>query len=306
MKLLIVGFDALDYEIFRCHNEVADLTILPFRVEIASTGPSWTSIYTGLSSKNHKITDHWGRHTETSLSFDTTPVRSYIWDVLNQNGFSVELFNLPITYPPKAVYKYMLSGIWIPEGANYVYPRKCQKIFSEDLYKSLDLIYRAPNRQKWVHVIKTPIKELVSNCIRDSKVCVDNFLRLHNDSNFGFIQFSFVDRIGHVMCGFDKKDTEDYVYCAVNEVLNYLLPKVSYENLIIVSDHGYSRKHSGSHFRNKIGTFSYKGQDFKKAEGIKIRNIDFCPTVLHLFGITKFSINPPFDGKSLFKHLRKL
>jgi predicted AlkP superfamily phosphohydrolase/phosphomutase len=293
MKLLVVGFDALDYEIFKCHNEIVDLTILPFEVETALSGPSWTSIYTGLSFKNHKITNVIGKRTKKSADFWSTPAKSYVWDILNQNRYGVELFNLPITFPPKSVNRYMLSGYGAPKNEIYIFPKKYRKILSFNLHEVLDALCDTE--------MNKGIQKITANYFKNSQICIDNFLKLHEDSNFCFIQFPFVDRIGHAFCGFHEKDVEDYTYDLVNKVLEYLLSMVNYENLIIVSDHGFTREKQKKHSKAKYGVFGYKGKNFKEKEPVRVRTIDFCPTVLYLFDIPKPLVLPPIDGEVIYQ-----
>lgn len=302
MKLLVVGFDALDYNIYKDHCHINDITVLPFEAEVASTGPSWTSIYTGLSVVKHAVVDHWGRESTLSLGFRTTPAKTFVWDILNKWNYSVELFNLPVTFPPRSVNKYMLSGLWTPENSDFIFPVRYKELLSKDLYRNLDLIYQIQEQRKWMHIAKYwSIEKLINTCWDNSRICIDNFLLLHEDSDFCFIQFSFVDRIGHAVCGYDKKPIEDEVYDLVRKVLDYLLAEVKYDNLMIISDHGYSRKHHGSHKDDKLGVFAYKGEHLcKNSEQLVIQTVDFCPTVLYLYDIPIPLLEPRMDGNIIY------
>ena len=58
-KVMVIGFDGLDYELFKKRNS-RDMLLLPLLAPIPATGPSWTSIYTGDSMARHNIRDVFG------------------------------------------------------------------------------------------------------------------------------------------------------------------------------------------------------------------------------------------------------
>jgi len=112
MKLLLIGFDALSPQLlFPRRDKLSAIDSLCSRAAWGSlesycenpwTGPAWTTIYTGLLPEEHGITDGWGRPLRGSKTFDTCEAK-YVWDVLVEEGFTVGLFNLPVTYPPRPI-----------------------------------------------------------------------------------------------------------------------------------------------------------------------------------------------------------
>lgn len=110
MHTLILGLDGLDYNLLQ---DAADR--MPFfsqlmkdscwgmmQPDIALSPQSWSTIFTGVSEKKHKIT-----------SFRAPLTRSKVpnmWRILNTYGLPVGVFNVTMTFPPEAVRGYMVSG----------------------------------------------------------------------------------------------------------------------------------------------------------------------------------------------------
>ena len=130
-KVLVMGFDALDYHFF-ARFASQDYSIIPLYSPVPMTGPAWSSIYTGLSVTNHGISEGWGRRKSrlysryeyldnllwnirklagytmlksrvTDHETYATSRDSFLWDVLSKNDIECKLFNLPCTYPPRKI-----------------------------------------------------------------------------------------------------------------------------------------------------------------------------------------------------------
>ncbi|RKY68952.1 MAG: hypothetical protein DRQ02_02645 [Candidatus Latescibacterota bacterium] len=110
MHTLILGLDGLDYRLLR--DAIDDM---PFFQElmrdaawgmmtpaIALSPQSWSTIFTGVSEKKHRVT-----------SFHAPLTRSRVpnmWRILNEYGLTTGVFNVTMTFPPEAVKGYMVSG----------------------------------------------------------------------------------------------------------------------------------------------------------------------------------------------------
>jgi len=122
-RLLLIGFDGLDYELFRsCAPD--GFEILPLLAPIPVTGPSWTSIYTGDAMATHGVRDvfglefrryysrnrlvhlfRWHLHNlglvirrkpprRRHKSYETT-CSTYLWDTLGRAGLTFKIVNMP-------------------------------------------------------------------------------------------------------------------------------------------------------------------------------------------------------------------
>jgi predicted AlkP superfamily phosphohydrolase/phosphomutase len=84
------------------------------------TGPAWSSIVTGLDPSNHGIFDLIVRAVGSyNLGFlNARSLRApTVWDVVGTFGGKVLVLNVPMTYPPKEVNGYLVSGLLTPAGS---------------------------------------------------------------------------------------------------------------------------------------------------------------------------------------------
>jgi len=282
------------------------------------TGPSWTTIYTGVSCLKHEIFDLFGREVNSSVSaekratdifgnkvnFSRSPASlkyPYLWNHLNSQGIETELVDLPVTYPPAPVNGFLICGRFIPlvSKSTFTFPKSVQNNLPSWYPTIIDwgLHHKeVPQKQKGlgsrIQQIKScgkyinPLKEIEE--MENEKVNI--FASLHsNEAQFGFIQFSFVDMLGHLAPEFIHK-AYPVVVRLINTVLNKLKPK----NILLISDHGFSLEPQPHHtFHGIIGTY---GQNFKSLKPSTLfANVDVAPIVLDFFGIKKPKY---FDGVS--------
>ena len=112
IKLLIIAFDGADHEHFTKHapqNEYTSCILMSHAPPHMITGPAFASIYTGVNPLKHKIYHTWGvqyKGSDCLLSSKAMP----FWRHLNQYQKKCELVNLPLTFPPQAVNRFMISG----------------------------------------------------------------------------------------------------------------------------------------------------------------------------------------------------
>jgi len=92
------------------------------------TPAAWTTFMTGKGPGRHGIIDfeRYDPHTGT-LSFNSTfEIREKtIWEILSQKGFVVGSIHLPMTYPPKPVNGFVISGFETPSvEVDFTWPRE--------------------------------------------------------------------------------------------------------------------------------------------------------------------------------------
>jgi predicted AlkP superfamily phosphohydrolase/phosphomutase len=99
-------------------------TIPPFTV------PAWTSFLTGKQPGKHGVVSFFRRersayHTQDTGHFVNARAipGETLWDMLSAEGQRVGVVNVPMTYPPRPVEGYVITGMLTPPGAeDYVYP----------------------------------------------------------------------------------------------------------------------------------------------------------------------------------------
>jgi predicted AlkP superfamily phosphohydrolase/phosphomutase len=285
MKILIVGFDGLSPDLYR--NKLLDY-VMAMTVEWNCSPASWTTIYTGKSFREHKVV-----HLDyncTPFEIDGKIVNSchfgnsetpYIWKILNHSGVSCELFNLPLTYPPRPINRYMVSGFPIPFNGDidgdtvFTYPSSLKHYFMP-LYASIYDFYGSNEPQK-----SLTLGQAAWFVEKSALWKVDKFIELHSvDAQFGFIQFTFLDRLSHV---YGQPQAGYYI---VENIVDDLYQKLEPENLIILSDHGcIENKHQDYAF------FGIKGPAVRKRD--QISNMDIYGIILECFGIDPALAIPP-------------
>lgn len=124
MELLVVGADGMDPRLTNYYlekgylphiesllNQGAVFGSMASRTEgheVPQTGPAWTTIYTGLRARDHKVTQGGWTTGEISLipRYDHT-----VFSSLTDAGYAVGSFTMPITYPASAKGdSWMVSG----------------------------------------------------------------------------------------------------------------------------------------------------------------------------------------------------
>jgi predicted AlkP superfamily phosphohydrolase/phosphomutase len=255
-----------------------------------------------LLPEEHGITDGWGRPLRGSKTFDTCEAK-YVWDVLVEEGFTVGLFNLPVTYPPRpiprvvssnnsatdkepAAFKnWMVSGFPAPDTARHAitWPQSLQSelVAEGDLVKRYfsdpiqfftckilgqdDAVMGA-----WYNVALDSGEEMVSEVVEtvsrhQLQVCLRLFK--NHPPDVGFCQFSFLDRIGHLFCFSDSNEERtNRWYGLVDEFVGKLIEQEKPDNVLIVSDHGFQDDH---HLQN--GTIVMSGQVFGAQQQITMK-----------------------------------
>jgi predicted AlkP superfamily phosphohydrolase/phosphomutase len=92
------------------------------------TPAAWTTFMTGKGPGRHGILD-FEKYDATShtLTFNSTyEIREKtLWQMLSEKGLRVGSVNVPMTYPPKPVNGFMISGFETPSiDAEFTYPRE--------------------------------------------------------------------------------------------------------------------------------------------------------------------------------------
>jgi len=323
VKMLFIGFDALSPQIlFPLRSELPNIdrlcrngawgTLLSY-APIPWTGPAWTSIYTGLYPQKHGVTDGWGRPINGSKCFATAEV-DYCWDICNANGLSVGVFNLPVTYPPKAINRYMVSGFPTPNSRTnaITYPRKLQaelvensfglkayvvdviQMFSTEILKedfpeiaTWQRLSARANQEQFMDIVETLSRHKLEVALR---------LRKRYPTDVQMVQLAFLDRIGH-RCGFHDHTPEitRRFYGLMDELVGALIADGP-ELVVIASDHGFTGDH---HLQE--GTVIISGNAIVPDQEISARIVDILPTVLYALDLPMPIKPPALDGQILYQ-----
>jgi predicted AlkP superfamily phosphohydrolase/phosphomutase len=270
------------------------------------TGPSWTSIYTGMSAEEHGVTDLWGRNVEGSESYDTLrdPV---IWEMLNHAEMTTGVVHMPMTTCSRQVKGYIISGF--PNDLEHagagaeLFPL----LQSRDIS---DLIRLTPRDRildnTWYrnYTFEQSV-EIMKKMVQWKAETVRMLVRTHPVDCL-FVQYSMLDRIGHLLNQYLRlRDGKGWSYEPVLELYDWLDEMLGnlldvgeeYDLLVITSDHGWPAEASEpytsdgklfgawhSHDGVLITSDFSDGGRVEPGRGEQCYNRDVSPIVLHLLG----------------------
>jgi len=136
-RILIIGLDGATFDVL---NPMIKAGRMPTLAELIETGTAgildstkppitpaaWTTFMTGKGPGQHGIIDFEKYDVKTNkLSFNSTfEIREKtIWEIFSEKGFLVGSVNVPMTYPPRKVNGFMISGFETPStDTDFTYP----------------------------------------------------------------------------------------------------------------------------------------------------------------------------------------
>lgn len=87
------------------------------------TSPAWPSFATGKYPSKHGVFDFVSAHNGTFNVINATAVDARpLWDILSSYGKRVGVVNVPVTYPPRPVNGFLISGLLSPSAQQITYP----------------------------------------------------------------------------------------------------------------------------------------------------------------------------------------
>jgi len=314
MKLLFLGFDGLDY------NDVEKF-IPSFKRGVygisypekgfALTGPSWSSIYTGVKRDKHKVMHVWGLKGKESKIEDSNidnieSVRlvdsTYkpIWKLVD-SSYKVGVVGMPLTYPAIEVNGFMIPGY--PSLRNFsTHPIFVRDLLLEKYYIDFVEVIMKNEESFMANNYTKKVIELYNDGILDHFIRGLEYKRIDKvfelidrfDTEILFIQFPFVDHISHCL-NFEDNDVCRMVYDVVKDLLDKL-ELLNPDNVFIISDHGRPAQDSW-HTINGFYCMYKTDQEYYDNYRVDINNIDICPTILELLGLQYNESD--FDGNAI-------
>ena len=263
-RILIVGLDGATFDVLDPMMDAGRMPHLKRFVErgaagiLRSTQPpitpaAWTTFMTGKGPGRHGIIDFEKYSVDAGrLSFNSTyEIREKtIWQILSDKGLRVGSINVPMTYPPRPVNGFMISGFETPSvDAEFTYPPELkQEIF--DVLPSYD--YRTNWQRKALggqDVLETNLN-YISNSFEQGWD-----LTRHFGDKFGWdvlmVMFKLVDNLQHKAWKYldprfnhqfpRQADLAAACFTRLDDVLAKLFgyAEANQAGVIIMSDHGH-------------------------------------------------------------------
>lgn len=138
-RLLIIGLDGATFDVLNPMMEAGRMPALKRFIAagvagvLNSTKPpitpaAWTTFMTGKGPGRHGIIDFEKYEVAShTLAFNSTfEIREKtLWELLSEKGLRVGSVNVPMTYPPRPVNGFMISGFETPSiDADFTWPRE--------------------------------------------------------------------------------------------------------------------------------------------------------------------------------------
>jgi predicted AlkP superfamily phosphohydrolase/phosphomutase len=136
-RVLIIGLDGATFDVLEPMMARGRMPRLAALVQGGASGvlnstlppvtpAAWTTFMTGKGPGRHGIVDfeRYDLRTNRLIFNSTIEIREKtMWEILSERGFRVGSINLPMTYPPKKVNGFMISGFDAPSlEADFTYP----------------------------------------------------------------------------------------------------------------------------------------------------------------------------------------
>ncbi|MFX1502654.1 MAG: alkaline phosphatase family protein, partial [Promethearchaeota archaeon] len=265
-KILIIGLDGAAWSIF---DEIISLGYMPYLKKLKDEGAfggiqstippispaAWGTIQTGINALNNNIYEFYcfDKSKRKIQIVNSNFLRNTIWEILSNVGKKVGVINVPMTYPPKRVNGYIVSGILTPSlDSNLTYPPGLRdEILKEfpdyQLHYSEDVRYGNPH-----YDINGFVKQRIKNIEDRTRVCV----KMINDFKVDIFMVNFQanDILQHVLWGYLSKDNKLFdeklkfsVYNIYHRALDRCIETIREEFIknstgevltIVLSDHG--------------------------------------------------------------------
>jgi len=191
-----------------------------------------------------------------------------------------------VTCPARGVNGVHVSGFPLLQGRRWCYPPSLQDELPDDYPQMCDLIQSLCNPQRDSHRLwrrrlsELGLERACDKVVADSDRLVELFLRLGR-ADVEMIQFSFVDRLGHV---FEMSGrVERFCYDLVGRLVRRLIDQAPAESTVIVSDHGFRGQTHTSH--GCLGLSGPLRQAVKVPKDYTPSVLDVAPTICGFFGV---------------------
>lgn len=263
-RILIIGLDGGTWKIFKPMIDSGFMPNLKSLIDKGAfgvlnstvppvTAPAWTSFLTGVNPGKHGIYEFNNYRPGTySTYFLNGSHISYktIWDILSEHDKKVISINVPMTYPPKPVNGFLITGMLTPSiDVTYTYP-----------FELKDEIVKIVNNYKIITTGKvyclSGLKKFIDELIdtEQKRIKISKHLLQNSSWDVGMVHIQSTDIIQHYLYHIiDKKhslhDNRNIervyeFYQKIDDCIGDLIKVIPKNSLkIVMSDHGFRPVH---------------------------------------------------------------
>lgn len=261
-KVLILGLDGATLDLIRPWASEGKLPVLKALMDRGTwgplesttppmTSPAWPSFATGKYPAKHGVFDFVSAHSGSYNIVNATAVRApSLWELLSAHGTRVGVMNVPVTYPPRPVNGFLISGLLSPSGAEVTYPVDLLARYASQgtPYRVMPTVQYKPGNEE---LFLQDLEALVE--VREQYA-----LRLMHDQPWDLFMVHFLstDLAQHAMWrymdpahpqfepGNPYVDAIERIYRRVDRAVGALLSAAGDQaTAIVMSDHGFGPLH---------------------------------------------------------------
>jgi len=216
------------------------------------TSPAWPSFATGKFPAKHGVFDFVSAHSGTFNIVNATAIDARtLWEILSVHGHRVGVINVPVTYPPRPVNGFLISGLLSPLAAKVTYPGDLLDPLESELgrrYRVMPSIQYKPGNED------TFIRDLES--LVEARARFAERLMRDHPWDFMMVHFLATDLAQHALWRFMDPDHPRHqpgnpyqdaircIYQRVDAALGRLIDVAGEDTTVIVmSDHGFGPLH---------------------------------------------------------------
>jgi len=273
-KVVVIGLDGATYDILLPLAESGhtphlakilkkgswgrlESTIPPF------TAAAWSTFATGQNPGQHGVLsfrerDRFNYDLKGSGFVDASRFKHTLWEELSANGKKVAVINVPLSYPPRPVNGFMITGMLTPPGANnFTYPDSLKHELDDDYMVDVEFIRQGTEFRREGFPPKT---EMLPEIRKMSNIRAQTSIRLMSEKPWDFfmVVFTSTDRVSH----FFWDDLENLVsgkegradsiqsglisyFAELDTAIGKLIETAGESaHILLMSDHGFGRSPS--------------------------------------------------------------
>lgn len=287
MKLLVIGLDGFGFEHWH-HFMPSGWQPRELHSPNPSSGPAWTSIYTGVRPEEHGVLHVWGKkdlaYPDCKTHADIK--KNCLWNVLYAHGVTCDIYGMPITWPASAVRPRFVSGFWQGGFSNWCYPM--EKEPDKRHLRWSDVIWWVSDNpgdcMNWMKRIVDSMttKGFLAQLEECTKMYTSEFLATHEDADLTMVGYTFFDRACHLW----YDDVIETVGVLARDIVERLVEKLKPEKVLVVSDHGFGPGTQTTCGHTKRGIIA--GYGFAKWQPYDYKQFqtwDAAPIIAGVFGV---------------------
>jgi predicted AlkP superfamily phosphohydrolase/phosphomutase len=253
MRILIIGLDGAPFHAVRNWRSERKYPFFTSLIEegafgsLQSTTPplsmlAWPVFYTGKNPGKIgvyvlKVTEN-RRFEEEKLPTSHDVASPPFWEILGNEGKTVGVVNIPVTYPPRPVNGFLISDFLTPPGSeNFTHPPELKDEIPGYVI-DFDIIRRWGRLPEGDVEKSNLLEEQYAMTSKRLESCVHLIEKYRPE--FFIVNFKGLDNVQHLF--WDRPDVVDDFFGYLDGVSRSLVEASDPDYLIVMSDHGFHAK----------------------------------------------------------------